>query len=90
MTFHSRIVSSPPPSPAASTRPSGLNVTENTGPAGPVRDFLIGAAFAGSLTFHSPMVPSSFPVARVCPSGLKATDQIRPPVPVRGAPIGVA
>ena len=43
----------------------------------------IWVGWAGSVTFHSQIVPSPLPAARVCPSGLNATEPTLPVGPVR-------
>ena len=84
MTFHSQTLRSA--LPAARIRPSGLNVTELTTFAGPVRGEPSRVGWAGSVVFHSQTLRSTVPAARVRPSGLKATDSIPAEGPVRGRP----
>jgi hypothetical protein len=72
--------------PEARILPSGLNATEVTEPAAPVRGWPMGLPVAAS---HSLIVPSALPEARSFPSGLNATELTEPAAPVRGWPMGL-
>ncbi|GAA3083874.1 hypothetical protein GCM10020000_82660 [Streptomyces olivoverticillatus] len=69
---------------AASVRPSGLNATERTKSAGPVR-VATGMRVGESVTSHSRTVWSQLPVARRRPSGRKATVDTTSSWPNRGS-----
>ena len=64
--------------PAASVRPSGLNATELTAPAGPVRGWPSRAGPVEPVRFQSQTWPSALPAARIRPSRLNATESTMP------------
>lgn len=59
--------------PAASVRPSGLNASDHTYPAGPVSGAPSRTGRAGSETFHKMIVLSALPTASSLPPGANAS-----------------